>query len=455
LPYGKTHLTFTLPDELDVQLLAPRDVAGADDPLATVGAALDLSPIPSPTKGGGPISPFPGREGGRGVRYSPVGEGSQGVRVAIAVNDKTRPVPHKVLLPPLLARLEARGVAPEAITLVIAIGTHIPMPVAEFAQVVPAEILGRYPVISHDCDAADLVLLGKTRRGVEVRANRRFMEADLRIVVGNIEPHQFMGWSGGVKSATVGLAGRATINANHALMTQPGAELGHYDDNPARQEVEEIGQMMGIGYALNVIMNDRKEIVHALAGDPREVMRQGIPLARAIFQVAVAEPFDLMIIAPGGHPKDINIYQAQKALGHAALAMRPGGAVIWAAACPDGAGSKGYEAFMADPAMTSYEAVLARYAAEGYRLGPHKAWQIARDASRVRLRFISDMTPDFARHLLLNPVADRPGVPPQEQLAQAVATALAELPAGGRIGVMPWANATIPLLCPNSPSTHR
>lgn len=414
-------MTFTLPDELNVQLLTPRDVAGADDPLAAVGAALKHCPLPAD-------------------------KGGPGKRVAIAVNDKTRPVPHQYLLPPLLAELEALGIAAEAITLIIATGTHAPMPPAEFAQVLPPAVLARYPVISHDCDAGDLVSLGKTRRGVEVWANRRFMEADLRIVVGNIEPHQFMGWSGGAKSAAVGVAGRATINANHALMTAPSSELGHYDDNPARQEVEEIGQLMRIGYALNVIMNDRKEIVHALAGDPLSVMRQGIPLARAIYQVPVPQPFDLMIISPGGHPKDINIYQAQKALGHATLAMRPGGAVIWAAACPEGAGSRAYEEFMADPAMTSYEAVLARYQREGYRLGPHKAWQIARDASRVRLRFVSDMAPDFARHLLLNPVADRPGQSPQEQLTQTVARALAELPVGGRIGVMPWANATIPFL---------
>lgn len=404
-------------------MLTPRETPGAADPLATVGAALKRAPI-----------------------SLAAGYVGQATRAAIAVNDKTRPVPHRYLLPPLLAELEALGIAPEAITLIIATGTHIPMPPVEFDQVIPPEILARYPVISHDCDAADLVFLGPTRRGVEVWANRRFMEADLRIVVGNIEPHQFMGWSGGAKSAAVGLAGRATINGNHALMTQPGSELGHYDDNPARQEVEEIGQMMRIGYALNVIMNDRKEIVHALAGDSRAVMREGIPLAREIFQVAVAEPFDLMIISPGGHPKDINIYQAQKALGHATLAMRPGGAVIWAAACPDGAGSKGYEEFMADPAMTSHAAVLARYAAEGYRLGPHKAWQVSRDASRVRLRFISDMAPDLARHLLLNPVADRPGAPAQAQLTQAIASALAELPTDARIGVMPWANATIPLL---------
>ena len=425
MPYGKTHLTFTLPDGLDVQLLAPRDVAGAADEMAAVTHAL--------------TSPLDGRsleDLWAGVsRRSAVG--GRPPSVAIAINDKTRPVPHKYLLPPLLAQLEALGVASADITLVIATGTHAPMPPEEFGQVVPPEILARYPVVSHDCDAADLVILGRTRRGVEVRANRRFMEADLRIVVGNIEPHQFMGWSGGMKSAAIGLAGKEMINANHALMSEPGAELGHYDDNPMRKEVEEIGRMMGVHYALNAILNDHKQIVHALAGDPATVMRAGIPLARRICQVEVAAAFDLLVVSPGGHPKDINVYQGQKALGHASLVVKPGGAIILAMACPEGAGSRAYEAFMADPAMTSYQAVLARYRREGYRIGPHKAFQIARDASRVRLMTVSDMPADFARRLLLNPVGS---------LDEALALARRDLPPHPRVGVMPVANATIPAL---------
>ena len=230
-----------------------------------------------------------------------------------------------------------------------------------------------------------------------------YHEADLRIVVGDIEPHQFMGFSGGVKSAAIGLAGKATINANHAMMSDPKAQIGRYDDNPCRQDVEEIGRMMGVHYALNAVLNEDRQIVRALAGDPVAVMQAGIPLVREVFQVAVAEPFDLMIVSPGGHPKDINLYQAQKALGHAALVTRPGGTVILAAACPEGTGSRSYETWMADPGMTSHEAVLARYHREGYHIGPHKAFQISRDASRVRLLFVSDMAPDFARHLLLNP----------------------------------------------------
>jgi nickel-dependent lactate racemase len=372
---------------------------------------------------------------------------AQGPSVAIAINDKTRPVPHKYLLPPLLARLEAMGVAPEAITLIIATGAHPPIQPEEFGTVIPQDILNRYPSVSHDAEAAaSLVYLGDTTRGTPVWANRRYIDADLRIVVGDIEPHQFMGFSGGVKSAAIGLAGKLTVNANHAMMSDPKAQIGRYEDNPCRQDVEEIGRMMGVHFALNAVLNEDRRITGVFAGDPVAVMHAGIPFMRDVFQVVVAEPFDLMIVSPGGHPKDINVYQAQKALGHATLVMKPGGTVVVAAACPEGAGSQGYEDWMADPGMTSHDAVLERYGREGFRLGPHKAFQISRDAGRVRLLFVSDMAPDFARRLLLNPVADRPGMDPQAQLERAVSLALRELAPAARVGVMPWANATIPIL---------
>lgn len=432
LPFGKRTLEFTLPERAGwtVQVLAPRETPAAADPLAAVEQALDLSPLPKPDVAACCVpeqAPASGAFEGRIVQSS-----------VIAVNDKTRPVPHHLLLPPLLRRLEAAGLAPSQITLLIATGTHAPMPADEFSQVIPAEILARYPIFSHDCDdAASLVYLGDTARGTPVWVNRRWHAADQRIVAGNIEPHQFMGFSGGVKSAAVGLTGKVTINTNHAMMTALGAQINHYEDNPCRQDVEEIGRMIGVHYALNAILNDHKQIAHVLAGPPVEVMRQGIPLLRAIYQVTVPVPFDLTIVSPGGHPKDINLYQAQKALAHAAMVTRSGGTIILAAACPEGTGSKGYEAFMADPAMTSHQAVLERYAREGYRIGPHKAWQIARDAVQLRVLFLSEMTPDFARHLLL---------PPVTSLEEALSLALSDLPSEARIGIMPLANATIPVM---------
>lgn len=409
IPYGQSSLTFTLPDYLNVHLLTLADTPAAPDSLGVVRAALD------------------------GVTWSAfVGAKS----AAVAINDKTRPVPLDFLLPPLLERLEALGLAPECITLMIATGTHVPMPPEEFVRVVPAGILSRYPVVSHDCDdSANLVYLGDTPRGTPVSINRRYLEADLRLVVGNIEPHQFMGFSGGVKSAAIGLAGRETINRNHAMMMDDRAQLGTYDSNPMRQDVEDIGRMIGVQVVLNAVLNGQKQIVSALAGDPIQVMQAGIRQVMALATVPVAEPFDLIIAAPGGHPKDINLYQAQKALGHAILVTRPGGTVILVAACPEGTGSQKYEQWLFD-GVDSLQAVFDRFAREGFRIGPHKAYQLARDSVRARVLLVSDMPPDFVRKLLLTPAT----------LDEALSVALADLRPGARVGIIPIANATVPRL---------
>lgn len=406
IPYGKTFISIDLPH---ADLIAPRSIEAARNPTQVIQTALDHSDV--------------GLEQFRGVPSA-----------AIAINDKTRPVPHDQLLPPLLERLEKLGLSPASIILVIATGTHPPMTPDEFHKILPTPIYDRYPVISHDAEnLASLVYLGETPRGTPVHINRQYAEAALKIVVGNIEPHQFMGFSGGVKSAAVGLTGKATINHNHAMMTDPNAKLGEYELNPARQDVEDIGRLIGIHFALNAILNQEKQIVTVVAGDPRAVMQAGIPLVKSLYQVPVSEPYDIVIASPGGSPKDLNLYQAQKALAHAALITRPGGSVILAAACPEGTGSQSYEKWMTtNDEMTDYEAVFARFAAEGFHVGPHKAYQIARDAAKVRTFLMSEMPDDLVRRLLLEPVHQ-------------IEDALAQV-SGERIAVMPIANATVPLL---------
>jgi nickel-dependent lactate racemase len=412
LPYGKGELSFRLPNHLDANVIVPRDTPPGPDPLGIVRAALD-APV-----GNVDLADFRGSNS-----------------AAIAINDKTRPVPHQYLLPRLLHRLEDLGLPPESIQLIIATGVHPPMRSEEYHRVVPPDILDRYPVYCHDADErGNLVHLGTTSRGTPVWINRRFFEADLRIVVGNIEPHQFQGYSGGFKTAAIGLAGRDTINHNHAMMINPLAQLGRYTDNPARQDVEEIGRRIGMHFALNAILNGGKEIVQAIAGDPGGVLEAGIPLSREIHRVEVAAPFDLIIASPGGHPKDINLYQSQKALAHARLVTRDGGTVIVAAACPEGSGSRSYEAWM--EGVQSYEEVFTRFQREDFRVGPHKAYQIARDATRVRVFLISSMSPDLVRSLLLTPMTS---------IQEALAVALADMGTGVRVGIMPRASSTIPL----------
>ncbi len=314
VPYGRGVMTANVADDLGVDVIEAEQVLPAADPLAAVRAELDR-----------PAGNFDWNDF-RAARS-----------VAIAVNDKTRPVPHDDLLPPLLERLAALGIPDSAITFYVAVGTHAAMTPDGFPSILPASVLARCRVVSHNAeDAGSLVKLGETPAGTPVWSNRAYVESDFKIVVGNIEPHQFVGFSGGVKTAAIGLAGSSTINCNHALMTHPDSQLGEYDTNPARQDVESIGQMVGVHLALNAILNQKRQIADVLAGEPRAVMRAGIPLSRLICQVRVSAKYGLTIASPGGHPKDINLYQSQKGLAHAARITRDGGTIILAAACPGG-----------------------------------------------------------------------------------------------------------------------
>jgi nickel-dependent lactate racemase len=412
LSYGTSHEEISIPDSFHPDWIAPADVPAVPDPLEEVNRALS-NPL-----GGIDLSEF-----------------SSSNSVAIAINDKTRPVPHHLLLPPLLHRLEEIGFLPDSISLIVATGTHLPMPLSEFPKILPQEIIGRYKVFSHDTDAADLVDLGVSSRGTPIFINRRFMQANLRIVLGNIEPHHFMGFSGGVKTAAIGLAGRSTINQNHALLPHPQAKTGHYADNPMRQEVEEIGKRIGIHFALNAVLNNNKEIVRVIAGDPVAVMEIGIQLARSICQVSFNHDYDLVIASAGGHPKDINLYQSQKALTHAALLTRDNGTVILLAACPEGAGSSGYETFM--EGVTSFTDVFNRFKSKGFEVGPHKAFLVARDASRVHVQLYSSMPPPQVQRLLLTPVVN---------LQQTILATLNGLSSSSRVALMPIATITIPVM---------
>ncbi len=413
IPYGKTRLNAEVADSHCLEVLRPKDAAPAADPAGAVKEAV----------------------------YHPLGDvrpPQKGQSVAIAINDKTRPVPHDYLLPPLLAGIRRAGIPNTDVALIIASGTHPVMPPDEYPWILPPEILRGYRVICHDADNdADLTYLGRTSRGTPAYINREYVAADYRIVVGNIAPHQFQGFSGGVKSAAIGLAGKQTIQHNHAMMRGSHARLGEYERNPARQDVEEIGRMIGIDFALNVILDPAKRIVKALAGDPLAVMKRGIPKLRAMYEIAVPAPYDLMIVSPGGHPKDINLYQSQKGMAHAAAVTKTGGAMILCAACPEGSGSQSYEAWMMDPQIKRHADVFARFADEGFRVGPHKAFQVSRDASRIHTVIVSELDDALVRRLLLHPMPD---------LQTAIDRALERLPRRPRIGVMPAANATIPLL---------
>ncbi len=407
--YGAGSVTFAVPETADVTLIEPRAVAGAPEPKAAVERALDAALA-------------------RGALQRPGA-------TAITVSDATRPVPNHLILPPLLAHLRARGVRAEQIDIIVGVGNHRPAAPGEFPRLVGAEIARRYRVSSHVYDdPAQLARLGTTSRGTPVVVNRTFAQADTRIIVGMIDPHQFVGYTGGCKGAFIGLGGGETITANHSMLSDPAAKLGVYDGNPVRADIDELTDFLAIDLVINVVLNTANEIVRVFAGAPHEVLAAAIPLVREVCETAVPHPMDVVIASPGGYPKDINLYQAQKALAHACEVARPGGSVILAAECREGAGDALYEAWMA-AARTPHD-VIARFEEEGFRMGAHKAFLFARSLVKARTYLVSGgVAPEQARTLHLIPALT---------IEDALTAALEGVAGRPRIGIMPRASSTIP-----------
>ena len=379
IPYGSSQIEFSLPESYKVDLILPDNFpAHANIELCIQNAFLY------------PIDEIDDKSF------------KKGKKVGIAINDPTRPVPNPILLPPLLEYLEKRGINKEDIIFFIATGTHKPICKDEFVRILPLSIINKYQIYSHDCDdTANLLFLGTTSRNTPVFVNRRYYELDTKIVVGNIEPHHYMGFSGGVKSAAIGLAGRDTININHSLLLNPLSYIGNYDTNPTRQDVEEIGEMMDITAALNVVMNSEKNIINVFWGTPHNVMKAGVPISRQVCQKKIEKKYDLVIASPGGYPKDINLYQAQKALPHVNLIVKEKGTIILVAECREGLGSKLFEEHLIN--FSSFFEIIDHFKKIEFKVGPHKAYQLALQGVKNRLILVSSMDDPIVQQTLLEP----------------------------------------------------
>jgi len=378
LPYGKTQIKLQIPTIFKTDLLTPTSFPAQAEPHQAIQTMLN--------------NPLGGRKLTAFANVKSVG---------IAINDKTRPLPNPNLLKDLLNYLKSIGITRETIMIFIGSGMHEPMQEPEISEILDAEIINDFRVISHNCDLSPMVDLGNTAHSTPILVNADFYNCDLKITVGNIEPHHFMGFSGGVKTAAIGLASRETITANHSMLTHPQAKSGVFHINPMRQDIEEIGRKIKIDFSLGTILNEQKQITKIFFGNPVQVMNAAIPIVRDIFGVCVRKPYDLVIASPGGAPKDINFYQAQKGLTHAARITRNGGWVILTAACPEGSGSTSYESFIT--AAKSHHEVLDQFEGGFFQVGPHKAFQIARDAVRVNIVLVSDINAAKVKQWLLTP----------------------------------------------------
>lgn len=411
LPYGKGYVSAQIPYKYET-------ISISEEPLQHSSSEEIVRAIKNPI--GASLSDIKGAK-----------------NVVIATSDLTRPVPNKLILPPLLSELEALGIKKEQVTLIIGTGLHRVSTPEEFVDLVGEELAREIKIISHDAwDKENLVYIGTTSRGTPIVLNKYFVEADAKIVIGVLDPHQFAGFSGGAKGVAIGLGGEELVRANHAMLIHPGATLGNIEGNPVREDIDEIGGKVGIDFIVNVILNSRKEVVRAVAGHYIEAHRAGIEVARKVLQIEVNEPGDLVIASGGGFPKDINLYQVQKALLHAAIAVKKGGTIILVAECKEGVGEERFTNTM-KLGKTPQE-VLDKFAKMEFRVGAHKAYLWGRSLLKARVILVSEgINEDTAKIMQVEKA---------QNLQEAIDIASGKLPKNPKVLVMPKASSTIPIL---------
>ncbi len=278
-----------------------------------------------------PIGTLPLRELARGKRSA-----------GISVCDITRPAPNRLVLPPLLRRLEEAGIPREAITILIATGLHRGATEEEIREIVGPEVAAAYRVLNHNArELAEHRYLGKTGAGTPVYIDERYLATDLHLTLGFIEPHLMLGYSGGRKLIVPGLAAQPTIQVLHSprFMRDPRAVEGSIDENPLHAEMLAIAAMARHDFVLDVALARDRRIAGVFAGHPLAAHRRGVEFVAKVMLELLEEPVDAVITTSAGYPLDLTYYQSIKGVTAASHIVKPGGKILLAGACEEGPGA--------------------------------------------------------------------------------------------------------------------
>lgn len=283
-----------------------------------------------------------------------------------------------------------------------------------------------------DGDVSDTIKMGTTSRGTPVDIVRPVAEADKRICLGNIEYHYFAGYSGGAKAIMPGVSTRDAIQNNHSLMTDDAACAGKLEGNPVREDIEEALRFCPVDFIVNVVLDETKKIVKAVAGDVTKAHRAGCRYLDTLYRKEIPSRADIVIVSQGGAPKDLNLYQTQKALDNAKHAIRKGGIVILVGSCKEGLGEDVFERWMLS--AESPGAMIERVKTD-FELGGHKAAAIAMVLENADIYLVSEMEPDFVERIFLKPYSD---------VQSAYDAAITQLGKDASVIVMPYGGSTLP-----------
>lgn len=353
-----------------------------------------------------------------------------GEKIAVVTSDITRPCPTYRIMPPLLDELYSAGCRPVDITLVFALGSHRKHTPAEMLKLAGQRAINEIECVDSDPD--DCVHIGVTDCGTPVDITRVVAEADRRICLGNIEYHYFAGYSGGAKAIMPGSSTPAAIQANHSMMVRDECCAGNLDGNPLRQDIEQAAAMTGVDFIVNVVLDEHKQIVRAVAGDLVKAHREGCKFLDGMYMKPIEQRADIVIVSQGGAPKDLNLYQTQKALDNAKHAVKKGGTIILIGSCKEGLGSKVFEEWLL--AAPTAHSMIERIGRE-FQLGGHKAAAIAMVLENAEIYLVSDMEDAFVESIFLKPA---------HSAQEAFDKAIQRLGPDATVLCMPYGGSTLP-----------
>ena len=372
-PYGRAVLTHSFPDT-QLQAVLTSSIHGYDpgaDGLALVERAMAA-----------PVDSLP---------LSQLAKGKE--KVVIIASDHTRPVPSKVIMPAMLRQIR-EGNPNAQITILIATGCHRGTTVQELTEKFGEEIVKNEHIYVHDCDEKEmLVNIGTLPSGGPCVINRMAVEADLLVAEGFIEPHFFAGFSGGRKSVLPGVAARETVLANHCaeFIAHPKSRTGSLEGNPIHADMLWAAKQAGLAYIVNVVLNEKKEVIFATAGAPEAAHKKGTDFLAGLCGVK-AEPADVVITTNGGYPLDQNMYQAVKGMTAAEAAVKEGGVIIMLASSADGIGGDHFYHQLADEPDRSK--TMALFLSRSREQTAPDQWQsqiLLRVRERAQVIYISEM----------------------------------------------------------------
>ena len=377
LKYGRSELSFSIDEKKVNKILKAEEKPGLEEPLAAAYEAVK-NPIGSDS-------------------LLDLLKEKKPEDIVIIVNDVTRPTPYSIMLTPILEAIQEARIAKDKVTFIVATGVHDRHSDEQNIEIFGEEIHNNYKFLHHDCDG-ELVDMGDLKSGNNFKVNKKVYDADFVITTGVILPHYFAGFSGGRKSILPGVAGRQTIENNHSRMVELMGHLPPQKENPVSLEMIEAAEKVGVDFIINVITNSDREIVKVTAGDFKEAWYEGIEISSSMYHIPLNEKADVAIVSSGGFPRDINVYQSQKALDHADHGTKKGGTIIWVAECSEGLGEKTFKTWMEEAEEPEDNVKRIK---EKFVIGGHKAFAISKVVKDKEVILISDLSKDLTEKMFI------------------------------------------------------